>query len=1343
MSNVDLPKVVATEKKTDEDNVNKRQQIAGMFQKLIKSQRDVEKLLELEAFPTLLGVKFLLHPTDSIIRKRSAACVANMTSVDNTKVHYILRQNGVIESLLKFLEAFGQYSVTNDDDEDDDDVESFLQAIQYACLALLNYVLIDTNRQYIGVHAKNATGTILKALYGYVSDKTSVQHTIKSDILYNLIIALSSLALDDSLCVEMCKTTTSDITSISVVCDVLLNRDPIFVTNELLEACTALLWNNALNESCREDVATHGGQALVNRLVDISKSNSDTKVRANASNVLQILSTTEVSQRHLLKDINKLISGLQEDDIEEVTNAAGTIWNLAKSAESRKKIQEHRGDVLLLERLKYFSEKHSLTVVYKITGALSTLTLTDSIGVNVGNLGLVDLLFDLLKSGKYIKDQMVVENILSVLNNLAVLDENRPKMRTVERVSFLTEYLVIGKHEMTEEKFSLAEKAANCLTSISVDDIGSKMIRDVGGIEKLINLVKMQELRIQERWDSDQTFNEYDMAHVRKRASTVLWNLSLDDDNLKMIEDLDGIKPLVSFLPQTELDDKIFLNNVKKREEEDAKLEASDPEPFIAEDESFDEFTYVDETVQTEYIDDDDEDQSDLEVNWFVRDVKISDDGRLSVRIEENQEQTDVKRVTVKESPVATNNKEELISEIPKPVEIKPVVLKQEIVLPPQVQVTAVVEEPKQQLQPVQEHKINPIQSPVQPERKVSFDVPQPQQPEITRRESSLAMTAKFIKQKKRWNHIRLLYESEREFSNLLAWMDVNFMAQDSHLMKHKMIDEQTHADIFQDIDCLRLVNIDFFHEMERIVEQYDDCFAENDEKILIGSIMIKRSPTLRLYKTYANNLKRAIDTLSNQLQSRNEFKQFIIQNEDNIKQRTKLLEELSGRLLFNSENNNNNNSSGSNSKTSVTPRAVPLDSLLQDVLLKKPIERVNFYTLWLEEMINVHTRFDHPDFKLLKEAHKQLSLINDYCVKKIQQLEQLEEFAKMLQEHPFSQKQKKYYLLKNVGFPEPTELQSYNVWSRKYDKLLAQSYKAWSSYKGSIDLKSSTIKTLIKKYGIVPLMRPRVWMALTGAQKKMEENQGYYQMILQSSSKSITAKVVKQIEKDVKRTYPNHPFFNDESSPVFSAMRRIFIAYSTRNPLVNYCQSFNFIVGLLLLHVSEEEAFWLFVSVIEDYLPQNFYSPNLKGVLVDASLLDELIYQNHSKLASHFKKLGFEVSTFTMAFLLKLYSADFPVETTLRIWDAMFLHGGTILFKVALALLKMNESALLKAPDLSSMLLCFQNMVVKPCFDVSALLKSASGYDKKVTPVKIEQLRKRYSTLVEAELKKQEAQRN
>ena len=51
-----------------------------------------------------------------------------------------------------------------------------------------------------------------------------------------------------------------------------------------------------------------------------------------------------------------------------------------------------------------------------------------------------------------------------------------------------------------------------------------------------------------------------------------------------------------------------------------------------------------------------------------------------------------------------------------------------------------------------------------------------------------------------------------------------------------------------------------------------------------------------------------------------------------------------------------------------------------------------------------------------------------------------------------------------------------------------------------------------------------------------------------------------------------------------------------------------NFIVGSLLLHCFEEVAFWLFVSLIEDYQMREIYENNLPGLYKHISILEHIM---------------------------------------------------------------------------------------------------------------------------------------
>jgi len=89
-------------------------------------------------------------------------------------------------------------------------------------------------------------------------------------------------------------------------------------------------------------------------------------------------------------------------------------------------------------------------------------------------------------------------------------------------------------------------------------------------------------------------------------------------------------------------------------------------------------------------------------------------------------------------------------------------------------------------------------------------------------------------------------------------------------------------------------------------------------------------------------------------------------------------------------------------------------------------------------------------------------------------------------------------------------------------------------------------------------------------------------------------------IERDLKRTFPKHSLFcesqnddanherddrSDDSSQMEEevygkqALRRILRAYCVYDRDIGYCQGMNFIAGMLLMFLTEEESFWLLVG--------------------------------------------------------------------------------------------------------------------------------------------------------------------
>lgn len=84
---------------------------------------------------------------------------------------------------------------------------------------------------------------------------------------------------------------------------------------------------------------------------------------------------------------------------------------------------------------------------------------------------------------------------------------------------------------------------------------------------------------------------------------------------------------------------------------------------------------------------------------------------------------------------------------------------------------------------------------------------------------------------------------------------------------------------------------------------------------------------------------------------------------------------------------------------------------------------------------------------------------------------------------------------------------------------------------------------------------------------------------------------------------------------PIIKSLRRVLLAFSIYTPSIGYCQSLNYIAGMLLLFMDEEETFWTFVTLINDILPPNTYDVTMEGANVDQNVLMILISERFPHL--------------------------------------------------------------------------------------------------------------------------------
>jgi hypothetical protein len=121
---------------------------------------------------------------------------------------------------------------------------------------------------------------------------------------------------------------------------------------------------------------------------------------------------------------------------------------------------------------------------------------------------------------------------------------------------------------------------------------------------------------------------------------------------------------------------------------------------------------------------------------------------------------------------------------------------------------------------------------------------------------------------------------------------------------------------------------------------------------------------------------------------------------------------------------------------------------------------------------------------------------------------------------------------------------------------------------------------------GVPPFLRPHVWMHGSGAAiKRASLGREHFDGSTVAALSCADQRHIKQIDLDVGRTFPEHPFFRKEEG--LAKLRTVLIAYAGHNPDIGYCQSMNYIAGLLILVMDRdpEDAFWVLVTLLDGVL--------------------------------------------------------------------------------------------------------------------------------------------------------------
>eukprot|EP01061_Rhynchopus_euleeides_P033193 TRINITY_DN5547_c0_g4_i1.p2 TRINITY_DN5547_c0_g4~~TRINITY_DN5547_c0_g4_i1.p2 ORF type:complete len:350 (+),score=127.80 TRINITY_DN5547_c0_g4_i1:333-1382(+) len=217
---------------------------------------------------------------------------------------------------------------------------------------------------------------------------------------------------------------------------------------------------------------------------------------------------------------------------------------------------------------------------------------------------------------------------------------------------------------------------------------------------------------------------------------------------------------------------------------------------------------------------------------------------------------------------------------------------------------------------------------------------------------------------------------------------------------------------------------------------------------------------------------------------------------------------------------------------------------------------------------------------------------------------------------------------------------------------------------------------------GVPDCMRGYAWQLILGSRGLLLRHPGTYQSLLQQDMDPELREIAK---RDLGRTFTTSVMFLSAHTTQIGddfqqTLYRILHAYAVYDPRVGYCQGMGFLAATLLSQMKEEEAFWAFTVMMrhEKYLVGDMYLPGFPKTQQAFRILTMLLERFAPRLAEHLEMECVNISYFASRWFMTLFANVIPTRRALQIWDVFFVEGWKIMFRVAVALLVMEEESLL-----------------------------------------------------------------
>jgi len=158
---------------------------------------------------------------------------------------------------------------------------------------------------------------------------------------------------------------------------------------------------------------------------------------------------------------------------------------------------------------------------------------------------------------------------------------------------------------------------------------------------------------------------------------------------------------------------------------------------------------------------------------------------------------------------------------------------------------------------------------------------------------------------------------------------------------------------------------------------------------------------------------------------------------------------------------------------------------------------------------------------------------------------------------------------------------------------------------------------------------------------------------------------------EDLPTYFPAKPLFVP-GGPMRQQLINVLEAYSSYRPDVGYVPGMSFLGAMLLLNMNTLDTFTCLANLINQPFLMSFYITNRHEMLKYTQAMDTIMAALLPKVHKHFQEIEITPEQYIIDWFRTLYSQVLSIDLASRVWDIYISEGELLLYRVALAILKM-----------------------------------------------------------------------